>query len=261
MRASFLVLLGLPFAVATACAGQLTLLTEEDPPYSQRGTDGKPTGLGVDIVNSIQQRLGGNVYPIRIWPWTRVYRTAMYNPDVVAFAMSRTREREPFFQWVGPIITNEWVIIAPKASHLQLSSLDEAKKLKAIGSVRGYAWTDFLLKQGFENLDLVSERKINPRKALARHIDAFVSADCSWASEVRAVGLNPDDFEISMKFASMQMYIAFSRGSDSNQVAAWQSALNGMKADGSYATLLNKWIPRKLCPERRGQEHLAPLRH
>lgn len=235
------------FAATKVSSQELVVLTEEDPPYSQTGKDGKPTGFGVDVVKEIQHRLGGKQVPITIQPWARVYWAAVHGrPNVIAFTMSRTKERENLFQWVGPLIENKWVIVAPKSAKLRLSSLDDAKKLRSIGNVRGYAATNYLTAQGFKNLDQVSERKKNPIKLDAHRISAFVSADCSYTNEISGVGLKSDDYEIVLTFSSsVPMYIAFSKSTDAKLVESWQSTLDAMKKDGSFSKMLNKWLPSK----------------
>jgi ABC-type amino acid transport substrate-binding protein len=59
MRSKKHVFLGMLYVflcfVIQANAQTLEILTEEDPPYSLTGKDGKPTGFGVEVVNEIQK--------------------------------------------------------------------------------------------------------------------------------------------------------------------------------------------------------------
>lgn len=230
-----------------AQAQDLKVLTEDDPPYSTMGKDGKPTGFGVEVVNEIQKRLGKS-YPVQIQPWARVLNTAKEEANVVAFTMSRTKERENLFHWVGPIVENDWVLVGAKADKRKITSLDDAKKVGNIGTVRGYAWTDYLTAQGFTNLDVVTERKQNPKKLEAKRIAVFVSADSSYESEITEAGLNPADHEILLNFNSVQMYIALSKGTDKAVADQWQKALDAMKADGTFKALNSKWLPKNKLP-------------
>lgn len=97
------------------CAQELQILTEQDPPYSFKGPDGKPTGYGVDVVSEIQKRVG-NKNQIEIIPWARAYFKIQKEPNVVVFTMTKTKERAPLFQWVGPVIENGWVFVTKKGS-------------------------------------------------------------------------------------------------------------------------------------------------
>lgn len=225
----------------------LQILTEEDPPYSLTGADGKPTGYGVEVVSEIQKRVN-NRDPIKIYPWARAYNLIKREPGVVVFTMSRTKEREPLFQWVGPIIENSWVFVAKKSSKLKIDSLDDARALPFIGVVRDYAWDKYLTGQGFSNLDRAAEYASNVNKTAMGRIPVFVSANLSYQHELAVQGQKIQDYEVLMEFNKVQMYIAHSKDSDKAMVQAWQSAFDAMKKDGTVARLLKKWIPNASMP-------------
>ena len=86
-------------------------------------------------------------YPIQIYPWARAYREIQDTNNTVVFTMSRTKEREKMFQWVGPIVESDWILVGDGNSSLVINNLDDAKKLKRIGTVREYAWTEYLKSQ------------------------------------------------------------------------------------------------------------------
>jgi len=228
-------------------AQTLQILTEEDPPYSFTGDDKKPAGYAVEIVNEIQKRTKSND-PVQILPWARAYKYGLENPNTVVFTMSRTVERENLFQWVGPIVENDWVFVGKKSDKIKLSNLEDAKKLKSIGSVNEYAWTKYLLSKSFNNIDAIAQRKQNVLKLEAGRVQAFVSADCSYKSEISENGFNPDDYEILLRFNKVQMYYAFSKSTDKKIVDNWQKAYESIKKDGTLATLLKKWLPENKMP-------------
>lgn len=224
----------------------MTLVTEEDPPYSFT-RDKHPDGFAVEVVNEIKRRLH-ITDRIQIEPWTRVYDSALHKANVAAFSMSRTQEREALFYWIGPIVENDWVLVTKRSSGIHLASLDDAKKLRAIGAVRGYAWTRYLDARGFKNLDRVWERKLNSLKLQAGRLDAFVSADLSYVSEIQDNGLNPADFEVTLRFNSVQMYIALSKQTDQQTVNRWAQAFESMKEDGTFEKIHAKWLPNHRLP-------------
>ncbi|MES2820141.1 MAG: transporter substrate-binding domain-containing protein [Pseudomonadota bacterium] len=234
------------FAMTAVQAQSLNILTEEDPPYSFT-KDGSPTGFGVEVTREIQKRIG-STDAIKIQPWARVYRTVSEEPNTVAFAMSRTKEREHLFQWVGPIVENDWVLVGKKNAGIKISTLEDAMKLDRIGTVRDYAWTKFLTDKGFNNLDQITERKQNTLKLQADRIKAFVSADSSYKSEILENKLNPNDFEILFRMNTVQMYLALSKNTNKETVKKWQAALDAMKNDGTFLTLQKKWLPDNKLP-------------
>ncbi|MCG8572702.1 MAG: transporter substrate-binding domain-containing protein [Spirochaetes bacterium] len=235
------------FILCSLQSQTLELFTEEDPPYSFTDQNGKPAGFGVEIVTEIQKRLKTN-FPINIVPWTRAYKIITEENNKVVFTMTRTKERESLFQWIGPIVENDWVFVAKEGSGIHISCLDDAKKITRIGTVNNYAWTQYLEKQGFQNLEKVTERKLNIFKIEKNRIKVFVSADSSYKSAVLEGGYNPDDYEIIYRFNTVQMYIAFSRNTKREVTKKWQSALDSMKKDGTFEKILKKWLPENKMP-------------
>ena len=231
----------------------LLILTEEDPPYSFTGDDGEPAGFAVEVTSEIMKRIG-STDKINVVPWARAYKLIQEKKDVVVFSMSRTAEREDLFQWVGPIVENDWVFIVKKDSKLKINNLEEAKKVNAIGSVREYAWTKYLEGKGFTNIEAIDDRKQNVLKLNADLIDKFLNFDSSYRKEIEENGLNPDDYKILYRFYSVQMYIAHSKNTDPAIVNKWQKAFEQMIADGSFKRIHKRWLPNNKLPRKTSPE-------
>ena len=60
----------------------------------------------------------------------------IYENDPVAFEMSYTKVREDKFKWVGPLATKRDILVAKKGSGIKINSLEDAKKVKCIGTYR-----------------------------------------------------------------------------------------------------------------------------
>ncbi len=113
-------------------AEKLTIYCEDDPPNQIITSDGRLTGMTVEIVREIQQRVG-NQDPITVVPWARGFDAVQKNPNTVLFSMSRTAERNPLFNWIGPVLETSYGFYARADSSLSITSLEEAKGLKRIG--------------------------------------------------------------------------------------------------------------------------------
>lgn len=248
MKFKYLLAVALSVFCALSFAQELTILSEEDPPCTLLGSDNKPTGYGVELVTEIQRRLGGKVSPVQIQPWARVYATVQKKPNVVAFTMSRTKEREQMFHWVGPVLEDDWVLVTRKADNIKVSSIEDMRKLRSIGVIHKYAWTSYLTAQKFSNLDIVTDRRQNPKKLHAGHIQAFVGWKYAWKNDTEAAGIDPRDFEANYAFETIQLYIAFSKKTDPAIVDAWQKVLKDMKQDGSFLKIMKKWLPEFKMP-------------
>lgn len=224
------------------------IFTEEDPPYSFVQPDGTVSGAGVEIVKEVQKRIG-NADLIQVVPWARAYLNIQKRPNVIVFTMSRTKARDPLFHWVGPIIENNWVIIARKDSKLHIKTLEDAMNLKSIGVVRGYAWTDYMEQKKFKNLHIASSHSSNARMLNSGRVQAMLSTDLTYRSVFKAENLNADDFEIILSVKNVKMYIALSKKTSDSVVKKWQDGFQAMKDDGTLRKILQAWLPVSNVPE------------
>lgn len=244
----FLAVLLILLPALSSRAQTLEILTEEDPPYSFIQSDGTVSGAGVEIVREVQKRIA-NTDPIQVVPWARAYLSIQKRPNVVVFTMSRTKARDPLFHWVGPIIENNWVIIARKDSKIQLKSLHDAMSLKSIGVVRGYAWTDYMEQKSFKNLYVASSHTSNARMLNSGRAQAMLSTDLTYKAVLKAENLNPDDFEVILNVKNVKMYIALSKKTSEATVKTWQDGFQSMKSDGTLRRILQAWLPVSDVPE------------
>ena len=95
-------------ASASAGAGVLTLLTEENPPFNftEKGT---LHGSAAEIVLDMATRAGLPVKTV-VLPWDAAYVRAQGEKDTCLFSTARLENRERLFLWVGPIATSPWAV-------------------------------------------------------------------------------------------------------------------------------------------------------
>ena len=101
----------------------------EDYPPANYLEDGKITGVSVEILKLIWEKMECPEKPIMIVPWGRGYRLVKTEPNHVLFSMSRTKE------WVGPIFTARHVLVGLEDKNYQLDKLDDAKPFR-IGTIK-----------------------------------------------------------------------------------------------------------------------------
>lgn len=110
---------------------QLTIYCEDDPPF-QINKNGQLTGLTAEVVQEIQKRVG-NKDKIEVVPWARGYQALETQANTVLFSVSRTKERNDLFQWVGPVNEISYGLYAKSDTKIKLNNFEDAKKLKSIG--------------------------------------------------------------------------------------------------------------------------------
>jgi polar amino acid transport system substrate-binding protein len=196
----------------------------------------------VELVQEIQKR-AGNTDPIQLVPWARGYNEVRSQPNVVLFSMTRTEERDPLFQWVGPIRESMNQFYVRADSSLRISSLEEAKTLPLIGVYRDDIREQRLTKLGFTNLDRSPDTIIIAKKLMAGRVDAFVSNSDAVGKIMTDAGFKPEDVRPVFPFDKLHVYIAFSKTTSMELVKKWDGALQAMKKDGTFKRIFRKYYP------------------
>ncbi len=65
--------------------------------------NGKLKGISVQILKLMWEKMGYPEQQVVVYPWARGYFYIKTKKNHVLFTMSRTKEREKLFKWVGPI--------------------------------------------------------------------------------------------------------------------------------------------------------------
>jgi polar amino acid transport system substrate-binding protein len=226
---------------AETSPGIIQLMTEEYPPVTFM-KDGKVTGFVTDMVREIigRQRIPDN---IRLTSWRNGYDMAVINPNVALFSTERTKEREKLFQWVGPVGKNSAIFYAKKGSGIRVNSLDEARKVAAIATTANWFTEQDLKGRGFTNLVSAPLPINNVRQLIQGEVQLSVFTDITVAEIVKNAGYRMDDLEPVFTLSSSYFYIAMSLGTPLEMVKKWQSALDSLKADGTFEKIYRSYIP------------------
>ncbi len=212
-----------------------------EPPGNFMNEKGEFVGLSVDVVREIQKRVG-STEKVEMIPWNRIYQTALKEPNLVFFSVARTPEREDKFHWITIMMRKPWAFYARKSSKLQIKSLADAKKLKAIGVQKGDVRETWLVQQGFTNIDRAANHELNVAKLNRNRVDLIFYSPQGMAHTLRALNLDPNMFEIVLVPHSSQSYLAMSKnGTSEKTVKQWQEAARQMKKDGTFNQLAEKW--------------------
>ncbi len=224
---------------ALSFADNFTIMSEEYPPYNYT-EGGKLTGLSTEITRMILEKVG-HADNIKVLPWSRSYNLIQQKDNHILFSMTRTEAREDLFKWVGPVAENNWVFYAKKGSGLTISSLDDAKKVKAVGTYKDDAAEMLLKEKGFSNLDSVLDDSVNVLKLVKGRIDLWITGDAMGMHKARKKGLS-DKIENIFEVKKTKLYIAFSKNTPDAVIQKWQKALDELKADGSYDKILSRYL-------------------
>ncbi len=219
----------------------LKIVTENDYPPIGFMKNGKMDGLGIEIVKEIMKRLKMQ-QEIKMWPWARAYSAATKKTNVVLFSVSRTKIRDRIFQWVGPICIMKASFYVRKDSNIKINNLEDAKKLKRIGTYRDAFDEQYLKKEGFKNLDSVVSNILNIKKLMIGRFDVITGTNITMGNLAKDAGFTINDIKPIYTFLNVGNYFTFSSEAPFEVVDLWRNTLEDMKMEGLITKLQKKWI-------------------
>jgi polar amino acid transport system substrate-binding protein len=226
-------------SVQPVLSAELTILTENMPPLNYV-KDGVLVGPSVEIVKEIQRRVGSHEQ-IKVYPWARAYRMALEEENIVLFGTTHTEVRHDKFKWVGPLATKRDILVAKKGSGIKINSLEDAKKVKRIGTLRDDTREEYLKLKGFTNLEPVSDEQKNAQKLVLGRIDLWTYKKPGLRTVCELAGVDYNEIEEVYHLREINLDIAFSKKTSDSIVQKWRDAFNEMVADGTIVRIRNKW--------------------
>ena len=223
----------------SALCEELTILTENLPPLNYLD-NGVLVGPSVEIVQQIQKRVGSEE-PIQVYPWARAYKMALEDKNVILFGMTYTKVREDKFKWVGPLAKKRDILVAKKGSGIIIVSLEDAKKVKRIGTLRDDTRGRLLERHGFTNLEPVSDEQLNAKKLALGRIDLWAYKIPGLRTVCDLAGVDYTEFEEVYHLREIDLMIAFSKKTSDAIVQRWRDAFNEMSEDGTILQIRKKW--------------------
>jgi len=217
----------------------LMVLTENLPPLNYV-KDGMLIGPAVEIVKEIQRRVGSNTQ-IQVYPWARAYKIALEEENIILFSMTHTQVRKDKFKWIGPIARKSDVFVAKKGSGIKMNSLEDAKKVDFIGTLRDDAKDIFLKRLGFTNLVPTHDDQRNAKKLVLDRIDLWVTKKPGFKTICDLAGVNYHEIEEVYNIRELDISIAVSKKTSNVIVQQWNTAFNEMLADGTIIQIKKKW--------------------
>ena len=227
------------FPAQPLLSAELTIFTENLPNLNYI-KDGELVGLSVDIVKEIQKRVGSHEQ-IKVLPWARAYKMALQEENVVLFSMTHTESRKDLFKWICPLVTKRDILVAKKGSGIAINSLEDAKKVKRIGTIRDDSKERLLKSHGFTNLESVSDEQKNAKKLILGRIDLWVNKQPGLKTVCDLAGVDYNQIEEVFHLRKRDLCIAFSKNTSDSIVQKWRNAFNDMLADGTILQIRNKW--------------------
>lgn len=239
------VAIGLLLMSHLAWSTRIEVLTEEYAPYNY-SEQGQIQGIGTIIVEATLKRAGYE-YQISILPWSRAYKQTQSNPNTLIYSISRSPQREPYFHWIGVIADIEFHFfsLASRQDIQPFNTLNTAKKYR-VGSIRDDYLEQFLMLQGFKNLQRNNNHQANLEKLLLGRIDLWPVSKEAASYYLKAKALSPTTYlkkvHTITDFSGGELYMAMGLHTSPEVVHKISQALAEIKQDGTYQALINQYL-------------------
>ncbi|WP_234275721.1 substrate-binding periplasmic protein [Billgrantia zhangzhouensis] len=240
---SMLALLSLP---AVAGLEGLTFITEEYPPYNYRQDD-RLEGISVELLERIFRvtDTARSRKDILYYPWARGYDTALSEPGTVLFSTTRTEQREPLFQWVGPIATDRVTLIARRDSDIRLDDIaDVIAGGYRIAVIREDIGAQRLQEAGVPDSQVhAAISNVSALRMLERgRVDLWTYSEDVAFWLMNEENLPTTDYVPALTISESDLYYALNPRTDPTLVAKMQEALNRLREDGVLSVILGGTI-------------------
>lgn len=226
---------------ASATSPVYTVMTEDFNPFGFYQEDGQLTGVAVEITRLLLKEIK---HPdnIRVLPWARALRNIETQSNQVLFAMARTAEREDKFQWVGPILSDNIYLFQKADNPIFYKHLQQARKVEYIAVSRGFPEQSFLEEIDFYNLVLTHNPESNIKLLLSNRVDLIAAGANVIDDMVKEAGFSANQIkQTGIKLFGTDLYIALSKNIPLEQVIIWQNALDKLKKQPEYNTIINSY--------------------
>lgn len=226
----------------------LRFLTEHSPPGEYINEEGVVTGVTVELIRILQQRLD-EPGEINILPWGRAMKIARQETGLALFETARTAEREGWFKWVGPLQSYTVSLYGLKQRIIHKPDIKTAPQKYIACTYRNSAIITEIENLGFHidrNLILTSKIGDCQKMVLLGRADVTPVSDLGLDNFVSKATQMGDKLVPVAFLAKRQRYLAFSLDVDSKRINNWQNALEQSYLDGTMRRLYQPVYPESV---------------
>lgn len=238
MRTRLLFFILISLFISKVHSEDLKFLSTDFPPYTYP-TEYGGAGAMHDVVMEIVHRLGYK-NSVEFVPWARARFEAENKPNTIIIPLARTKDREDKYTWLLHVLDDPYVVVALKDSKMNISTLEEVKKLK-IGILSGSVADALLHEKNFTNIESASTDVQNVKKLKLGRIDAWVAPLSCIGQYKTQAGIGKEDMRVGVELTRLNEYIGASKTIDKETVEKWNKTFLAMKKDGTYQSIMKKY--------------------
>jgi len=173
----------------------------------------------------------------------RGLKTVQQESDHALFNVSRTLERENTVKWVGPIRSSKNYFYELAEAPTGVKTLEDARKVNCVSVLNGNVQHNFLVKNGFKNLETTNSYIANFKMLVNKRCPLIPSSGSSLPAWLKEADLPPDAvLRTPVMLFETKGYLAFSKNIPDVEIQRWQDALEQIKKSGKYENLVKKYL-------------------
>jgi polar amino acid transport system substrate-binding protein len=218
--------------------GTINITTEYLYPLNIADKEGGVVyGQSADKVHELLKR-SHIPYQMKMMSWNRAFELARNNVDTCVFSTVRTKEREPWFQWIGPISTGNWAIFGSPDKLGKVTRLEDIKQ-SLIGTEVGNVSVSYFSERRYQLVTSIESATTFKNVALGR-IDYATAGDIHGKKIIKDKHLE-DKVVWLFNYGASDYYLACNPNMNADTISLLNLKLREMKLDGSYKNIDSKY--------------------
>lgn len=233
--AAAIAILSLPFAAHAD--DSYVAYTAALPPYTL-GNDLEAPGMAHELVLELSARTGIDI-KIEYLPWGRAQTMVQETPNSILFSATRSAAREDLYSWITLMAEPREVFVSMGET---INSLEEANGAASIVVLDNTPRHGRLTEAGLTNIQTAREAQLAARMLNGGRVEAWYTFDHRAAFVFNREGFDPATLVFGEAQRSPQNWMAAHPDFDPAIAAQLDAAMAEIRADGTYASILNRYI-------------------
>ena len=239
---SLILLIALSMSGVSAKDLDVTIVTEILPPYQFKNEAGELDGYSVEVMRALLKEAKLDE-EIQLFPWSRSYKIANTQPNVIIFSLARTEERLKNFHWIGEIHSETYIFLKlSENKDLVVNDLDDLKDLSILVP-RDSVGDQLLTGLGFTNITRTNGLVQSIQMLQSNRTDLILASDYALKHSITPRGMKrlPQEVIYELKDYSSGIFIAVSQRSDPELIDNLKRAFQTLEQNGTIDQLKKKW--------------------
>lgn len=210
---------------------QTMLYTTENYPPANYFDGEQLAGVSVELLHDMWRSLKLPQAQIEVLPWTRGYRQLETKSNAMLFTMSRTKEREAKFKWVGPVFSSTHVLVTKSKAPIKISEVKEVYEYN-VATVRGDISEKSLHEINFPNDKMAKVANVKQAFLLLKNdrVELVMLSIHALHHVLADLHESKNRYKIVWQVNKIGNYFAFNKAVPDYFIAEFQQTLDSLEA-------------------------------